>query len=97
MGRKRHSDDIEDTSQFKSKNLKAERKRREKLSNRLLTLRALVPLITNVTTQHHLIYSTYLSDFIKCASESYNFFRQHGDGRYFVGFDVVLFCLVLDE
>ncbi|KAB1201258.1 Transcription factor DYSFUNCTIONAL TAPETUM 1 [Morella rubra] len=48
MGRKRHSDDIEDTSQFKSKNLKAERKRREKLSNRLLTLRALVPLITNM-------------------------------------------------
>ncbi|XP_057538356.1 transcription factor DYT1 [Amaranthus tricolor] len=38
-----------DDSRFKSKNLDAERRRRAKLGDRLLQLRALVPIITNMT------------------------------------------------
>ncbi|KAK3433304.1 hypothetical protein EUGRSUZ_D00877 [Eucalyptus grandis] len=47
IGRGQLEDDGDDT-QFKSKNLEAERRRRLKLSQRLLTLRSLVPKITNM-------------------------------------------------
>lgn len=46
--RKRNFDD--DTKEYKSKNLETERRRREKLSSRLLMLRSIVPIITNATT-----------------------------------------------
>ncbi|KAM7255141.1 hypothetical protein ACFE04_020382 [Oxalis oulophora] len=38
----------EETEEFKSKNLYAERRRRQKLSDRMLALRAIVPIITNM-------------------------------------------------
>ncbi|KAA8519935.1 hypothetical protein F0562_014155 [Nyssa sinensis] len=46
MGRRRHKDG--ESAGYKSKNLFAERRRRQKLSDRLLELRALVPIITNM-------------------------------------------------
>ncbi|KAK7412236.1 hypothetical protein VNO78_03686 [Psophocarpus tetragonolobus] len=46
MGRKRSYDD--DTREYKSKNLEIERRRREKLSRRLLMLRSINPIISNM-------------------------------------------------
>lgn len=53
-----------DDSRFKSKNLDAERRRRAKLGDRLLQLRALVPIITNACTFFYKFASFFLIIFI---------------------------------
>lgn len=47
MGRSRRRHPNDGTKEFISKNLETERRRREKLSSRLLKLRAAVPIITD--------------------------------------------------
>ncbi|KAF9589340.1 hypothetical protein IFM89_022676 [Coptis chinensis] len=63
------------TPVFKSKNLEAERRRRHKLNERLITLRALVPIITNASMNKATIiddaitYITGLQNHVKGLSE----------------------------
>ncbi|MBA0748675.1 hypothetical protein Gogos_002667, partial [Gossypium gossypioides] len=73
MGRRKLEDDDDNNNkEFKSKNLQAERRRRQKLSDRLLTLRSLVPIITNAITQHTFLYmnkATIIDDAITYIQE----------------------------
>ncbi|KAK2978966.1 hypothetical protein RJ640_017530 [Escallonia rubra] len=71
MGRRRHIGD--ETGEFKSKNLHAERRRREKLSGRLLELRSQVPIITNMNKATIITDAiTYIKELQKCVEDLSN-------------------------
>ncbi|XP_059639465.1 transcription factor DYT1-like [Cornus florida] len=58
------------TEVYKSKNLVAERRRRQKLSDRLLELRALVPIITNMNKATIIIDAiSYIQELQKCVRD----------------------------
>ncbi|KAI7999255.1 Transcription factor DYT1 [Camellia lanceoleosa] len=72
MARRFHIDE-EGPVAYKSKNLVAERKRRQKLSDRLLELRSLVPIITNMNKATIIIDAIrYVGELQKCVGDLSN-------------------------
>lgn len=58
--------DKDDCGEYKSKNLHAERRRRQKLGDSLLALRSLVPIITNVKFYEILHFPLSLTCLANC-------------------------------
>nr|WIE96140.1 basic helix-loop-helix transcription factor [Loropetalum chinense var. rubrum] len=67
LGRRQHNNDK--TVVFKSKNLEAERRRRQKLSDRLLALRALVPMNKATIIEDAINYIMELQNNVKNLSD----------------------------